>query len=137
VKIDPALQMRHPREFLGKEAAIRGHLPTYEVAFQVMEGTQVRVNDFYRTPLLKAFERVMVQFSARVTEEEIQVGLFRVPVPNYDLRAFREAFVNALVERGIDLATAVEFGVGSYLPAETLSSLTNLSLTGIANECVT
>ena len=31
---------------LGRESAPREHLPTHEVAFQVLEGTQVRVNDF-------------------------------------------------------------------------------------------
>ncbi len=84
---------------LGREAALRRHLPTHEVAFQVLEGTDVRVNDFYRTPLLKTFERVEEQFHARVVEEEIEVDLFRVPIPNYDRRAFREAFVNALAHR--------------------------------------
>jgi ATP-dependent DNA helicase RecG len=84
---------------LGKEAAIREHLPTHEVAFQVMEGTDVRVNEFRRIPLLKTFEWVEQQFRARLVEKEIQIGLFRVPVPNYDPRAFREAFVNALVHR--------------------------------------
>jgi ATP-dependent DNA helicase RecG len=84
---------------LGREAALRAHLPTHEVAFQVLEGTQVRVNDFYRTPLLKTFERVEEQFLARVVEDEIDVRGFRVPVPNYDPRSFREALVNALVHR--------------------------------------
>lgn len=84
---------------LGREASLRQHLPTHEVAFQVLSGTEVRVNDFYRTPLLKTFERVMDQFTARVEEQEIQVGLFRVPIPDYDTRSFREAFVNALVHR--------------------------------------
>jgi ATP-dependent DNA helicase RecG len=84
---------------IGREAAIREYLPTHEVAFQVLEGTQVRVNDFYRTPLLKTFERVMEQFEARLEEDEVQVGLFRVPIPAFDKRAFREAFVNALVHR--------------------------------------
>src|SRR5690606_14535272 len=32
-------------------------------------------------------------------EEELQVGLFRVPVPKVDLGAFREAVANALVHR--------------------------------------
>jgi ATP-dependent DNA helicase RecG len=84
---------------LGRESALREHLPTHEVAFQVLDGTQVRVNDFYHTPVLKTFERVEEQFRARLVENEILVGLFRVPVPNYDLRAFREALVNALVHR--------------------------------------
>lgn len=84
---------------LGREAALREHLPTHEVAFQVLEGTQVRVNDFYRTPLLKTFERVLEQFEARVEEDEVQMGMFRVPIPTLDRRSFREALVNALVHR--------------------------------------
>lgn len=84
---------------LGKESALRMHLPTHEVAFQVLEGTDVRVNDFYRLPLLAVFERVEEQFSARYEEEELQVGLFRVPIPNFDRRAFREALLNALTHR--------------------------------------
>ncbi len=84
---------------LGREAALREHLPTHEVAFQVLDGTQVRVNDFYRAPLLKTFERVLEQFEARVEEDEVQMGMFRVPIPTLDRRSFREAFVNALVHR--------------------------------------
>ncbi len=84
---------------LGREAALRRHLPTHEIAFQVLDGTDVRVNDFYRAPLLKTFERVDEQFKARVVEEEIEVDLFRVPIPNFDRRAFREAFINAVVHR--------------------------------------
>ena len=84
---------------IGKESAIRNHLPTHEVAFQVLENTQVRVNDFYKMPLLRTFERLMEQFEVRLEEEELQWGLFRVPIPTYDRRAFREALVNALVHR--------------------------------------
>lgn len=85
--------------FLGSETALSAFLPTHEVAFQLMMGTDVRANDFYRLPLLRAFERIIDQVSVRIVESEIQVGLFRVPVPNYDLGALREAFVNALVHR--------------------------------------
>ncbi len=92
---------------LGREAALRQHLPTHEVAFQVLADVDVRVDDFYRTPLLKVFERVMDQFTVRVEEQEIQVGLFRVPVPNYDSRSFREALVNALVHRDFTRLGAV------------------------------
>jgi ATP-dependent DNA helicase RecG len=92
---------------LGREAALRQHLPTHEIAFQVLQGTDVKVNEFYRAPLLWVFERVIDQFTARVSEDEMQFGLFRVPVPDYDLRAFREAFVNALVHRDYTRLNAI------------------------------
>lgn len=85
--------------FLGREEIIRRHIPAHEVAFQILEGTDVRVNEFFRKPLLQTFEEVELLFKARVVEQEIQVGLFRVPIPNFDRRAFREGFINALVHR--------------------------------------
>jgi ATP-dependent DNA helicase RecG len=84
---------------IGKLEALRRLLPAHEVAFQVLEGTDVRVNEFQRAPLIRVFERVQELFSARATEVELEVGLFRVPVPNVDRSAFREALVNALTHR--------------------------------------
>jgi ATP-dependent DNA helicase RecG len=84
---------------LGREPQLRQFVPAHETAFQVLDGTDVRVNEFSRKPLLQTFEEVEQLFRARVEEKEIQVGLFRVPIPNYDRRAFREALVNALVHR--------------------------------------
>jgi ATP-dependent DNA helicase RecG len=68
---------------IGKETALREHIPTHEVSFQSLENTDVRTNDFYKTPLLKTFERFMEQFEIRIDEDEVQWGLFRVPVPTY------------------------------------------------------
>lgn len=84
---------------IGKEAAIREHLPTHEVAFQVLEREEVRVNEFYRLPLIRLFERLEDHFAARIVEREVQLGLFRIGVPNIDRRAWREAVVNALTHR--------------------------------------
>lgn len=98
---------------LGKESQLRAHLPAYEVAFQVLDGTDVKVNEFFRKPVLETFEAVELLFKARVEEEEIQVGLFRVPVPNYDRRAFREAVVNALVHRDFNRLGAVHIRLDS------------------------
>jgi ATP-dependent DNA helicase RecG len=102
---------RHPTVagllLLGNEMQLRQHLPSHEVAFQVLRGTDVLVNEFYRKPLLETFEEVELLFRARVEEEEIQMGLFRVPIPNFDRRAFREAFVNALVHRDYSALGAV------------------------------
>lgn len=103
--------LRHPTVsgllLLGNEPLLRQHLPSHEVAFQVLRGTDVLVNEFFRKPLLETFEEVELMFRARVSEEEIQVGLFRVPIPNFDRRAFREAFVNALVHRDYSALGAV------------------------------
>ena len=85
--------------FLGREEQLRQHIPASEVAFQVLDGTDVRVNEFFRKPLLQSFEEIERLFAARLAEKEVQVGLFRVPIPNFDRRVFREALVNALVHR--------------------------------------
>lgn len=98
---------------LGTEDQLRQYLPAHEIAFQVLLGTDVKVNEFYRRPLLETFEEIEVLFKARVEEEEIQVGLFRVPVPNYDRRAFREALVNALVHRDYSRLGAVHVKINS------------------------
>jgi ATP-dependent DNA helicase RecG len=84
---------------IGKEESLRCLVPTHEAAFQVLEGTEVRVNEFLRYPLLKLFEYYLERFNARNQEQELEDGLFRVPVPDFDRRAFREALVNALTHR--------------------------------------
>lgn len=99
---------------LGTENLLRQHIPAHEVAFQVLQGTDVKVNEFFRKPLLETFEQVELLFTARVEEEEIQVGLFRVPVPNYDRRAFREALVNALVHRDFSRLGAVHVQITGH-----------------------
>lgn len=84
---------------LGREAALRDLVPTHEVAFQVLDGEAVRLNEFSRAPLLRVFEWLDTLFLPLNPEEEVQVGLFRVPVPRVDRAAFREAVANALAHR--------------------------------------
>ena len=84
---------------IGREHAIRELVPTHELAFQVLEREDVRVNEFRRFPLLKMLEWLETNFKAYNPEREVQVGLFRVPVPKVDMGAFREAIANALVHR--------------------------------------
>lgn len=83
----------------GKEEALRRLLPTHEVAFQVLRGQKVEVNDFFRWPLLRVLEECEQRFTARNREQEVLVGLFRIGVPDYPPAAFREGLVNALVHR--------------------------------------
>lgn len=84
---------------VGKEGALRELVSTHEFAFQVLEREAVGFNEFRRFPLLKALDWLETNFRPYNPEREIQVGLFRVPVPKVDMGAFREAVANALVHR--------------------------------------
>lgn len=84
---------------VGRETSLRQLVPTHEFAFQVLAQQAVRFNEFRRFPLLKALEWLETNFRPYNPEEELQVGLFRVPVPKVDLGAFREAVANALIHR--------------------------------------
>lgn len=84
---------------IGRETALRELVPSHEFAFQVLERESVKFNEFRRFPLLKALEWLETNFRPYNPEEELQVGLFRVPVPVVDMAAFREAVANALIHR--------------------------------------
>lgn len=57
----------------------------------------MRFNEFRRFPLLKALGWLETNSRPYNPEDELQVGLFRVPM--LDLGAFREAVANALIHR--------------------------------------
>lgn len=92
---------------LGREERLADLEPTHEVMFQELRGAEVRVNEGLRQPLIKLFERVTLLFEGRYEEEELMSGMFRVPLPNYDKQAFREALVNALAHRDYALNNAI------------------------------
>ena len=50
---------------VGREEAIRRYVPNHEVAFQVLRGTRVAVNEFVRWPLVRTAEEVGLRFDAR------------------------------------------------------------------------
>ncbi|MCL5677444.1 MAG: putative DNA binding domain-containing protein [Firmicutes bacterium] len=83
----------------GKEEALRRLLPAHEVAFQVLRGQAVEVNDFFRWPLLRVMEEIEARYRAMSREQELLVGLLRVGVPDYPPAAFREGVANALIHR--------------------------------------
>ncbi|MBW1992644.1 MAG: putative DNA binding domain-containing protein [Deltaproteobacteria bacterium] len=83
----------------GKEEALRRFLPTHEVAFQVLAGLEVEVNEFFHWPLLRVMDEIGARFRARNREAELMVGFLRVGIPDYPERAFREALANALIHR--------------------------------------
>ena len=88
---------------LGKEEALQRFVPTNEAAFQVLEGTEIKVNQTYRGPLLKTIEQIADMFKPWNPATELNVGLFSMMVPEFDERAFREALVNAFGHRDYSL----------------------------------
>jgi len=84
---------------IGRTDSLRRCVPTAEAAFQVMNGTNVVLNESFILPLLAAFEKMETYMNARNSEAEIEEGLFRISVPDYNKRAFREALVNAFSHR--------------------------------------
>lgn len=84
---------------IGRDEAIRRLVPTHDLAFQVLAQEAVEFNEFQRYPLLKALNWLETNFRPYNREREIQIDLFRVPVPLVDMQAFREAVANALVHR--------------------------------------
>ena len=84
---------------IGKVAAIREYVPTHSASFQVLEGTVVRNNEDYVLPMLQTIELLDKNMEARNPEQELEFGLFRVTIPEYDKRALREAIINAFSHR--------------------------------------
>lgn len=66
---------------------------------QVLSGTEVRINESFFSSVLDTFEKIYAIFESNNKEDEIDIGLFRYPIPDYDKRAFREALVNAICHR--------------------------------------
>lgn len=93
---------------LGKEEALIDQIPTHAVHFQVFDDqSNVKVNDVLRYPLIRLLWEIESRFSARIEEEEVLVGFYRVPIPNYSLDGLREAVNNAVLHRDYTRLDAV------------------------------
>lgn len=84
---------------IGRKESLKCHMPTAEASIQVLVGTDIKVNESFYLPILAAFEKISDTFSAWNHSEEMEQGLFRITIPDYDPRAFREALVNAFCHR--------------------------------------
>ena len=84
---------------IGKVSALKQHIPTHSTSFQVLVGTDVKVNKDISSPLLSTISEISNYLDAWNPEREMEIGLFRVPIPDFDKRAIREAIVNAFSHR--------------------------------------
>jgi ATP-dependent DNA helicase RecG len=85
---------------LGREDVLADVVPTHQVHFQVLDSqANVKVNDAFRSPLLKTLQEIGSRFAARNEEKEITIGMLRLPVPDYSPSGFREAVNNAVLHR--------------------------------------
>ena len=119
---------------LGREEVFRSLLPTNEIYFQVFDDQEnVRVNDGFRGPLLKVVGEIEERFRARNDEDEVSVGFFRVPIPDYSPEGFREAVNNAILHRDYSRLEAVYVqwhhdhiliaNPGGFLPGITMENI--------------
>ncbi|MCD7955126.1 MAG: putative DNA binding domain-containing protein [Lachnospiraceae bacterium] len=84
---------------IGRPEAIRKYMPTAEASIQILSGTDIRVNESFYLPVLAAFEKIEEYFNAANSSHELDMGLYRMTIPDYDFRAFREALVNSYSHR--------------------------------------
>ena len=84
---------------IGRIDALKCHIPTHTSSFQVLSGTDVKVNDDMCLPLLSTIDKINTYMDAWNHEQEIEMGLFRISIPDFNKRAFREALVNAFSHR--------------------------------------
>lgn len=85
---------------VGKPEALRKFVPTSGASFQVLQGTDIRANVTYDTPLLTTIEQLISAMEPWNPVTEVSLGgLFTDPVPAFDRLAIREAVVNAFGHR--------------------------------------
>lgn len=84
---------------LGRKEKIKEYMPTAESGFIMMRGTEVTTNESFFLPLLSAIEKMTDFVSARNITQEMEMGMFRISIPDFDPRAVREAIVNAFAHR--------------------------------------
>ena len=83
----------------GSAATMDLHTPAFEFGFQELDGTEIRANEITRAPLLRAMERLVERVEARNKEADVEIGLFRIPLPQYAALTIRELIANSLVHR--------------------------------------
>lgn len=96
---------------IGKADSINRLVPTAGLAFQVLSGSEVKLNESINKPILAAFDVLQEYMKAWNPEQETEVGLFRLSIPDFDHRAFREAVVNAFSYRDYSILQRIRIQI--------------------------
>ena len=84
---------------IGRKDRMKALVPTAGSGFQMLRGTELQVNESFYLPMLAAIERIIDFVEARNTEKEMEMGMIRISIPEFDRRAVRESIVNAFAHR--------------------------------------
>lgn len=84
---------------LGKSDSLGRLVPTAKATFQVLEGTNVKVNEETSKPILEVLELFQSYIKPWNSENEFEYDLFRIPVPEFSYAAIREGLINAFCHR--------------------------------------
>lgn len=84
---------------LGKSDSLCRLVPTAKATFQVLEGTNVKVNEETSKPILEVLELFQSYIKPWNSENEFEYDLFRIPVPEFSYAAIREGLINAFCHR--------------------------------------
>lgn len=83
----------------GQENSLMRLVPTMRSTFQVLQGTNVVMNEEFMKPIPETIQLYNEYLKAWNPEQEMEYGLFRIPIPAFSVPAFREGLVNAFVHR--------------------------------------
>jgi ATP-dependent DNA helicase RecG len=95
----------------GRTESIARHVPTHEVAFQVLADLEVRAQWSSTDPLVTAMVTLVESVEPYNPQEEHQSGLFRVGLPLYADVSLRELIANALVHRDFTRRGCVQVSI--------------------------
>lgn len=96
---------------IGREDRIQTLMPTARADFQVLEGSEVRINDSFTKPILELAELFENYLKPWNPEQEMEYGLFRIPVPVFSRRAFREGLMNAFAHRDYSMMGRIRIAI--------------------------
>ena len=118
---------------IGKEDKIKKFIPTTEVILQYFIGSSVKENKSFSYPLLKSIETAFNFINLCNPEYEMEYGLYRISIPDFNKRAIREAIVNAFSHRDYTRLGAIRITIdedgltvsnsGGFIEGVTLDNL--------------